>query len=87
MGALPNDARRCHEEAQVQRLIASVLAAWREAERVAEGDPGPAHDAAVAAAAQLRDVYQTLALAAPPEQARVSDLRLDSVRRTEPAVD
>jgi hypothetical protein len=42
-------------------LVAEVLAAWREAERVADQtSAGPEHDRATFAAERLRDVYHEL---------------------------
>jgi hypothetical protein len=46
----------------VQKLVAQVLAAWREAERVvAEHEPGtPDYEAAMVAELRLRDLYAEL---------------------------
>ena len=52
----------------MQRLIAEVLAAWREAIRVAAASPpgSPEHALAEDAVARLHDLYQRLVAAAEP---------------------
>ncbi len=68
----------------MQALVAEVLKAWREAERVAsEHEPGsPDHEAAALAVDRLRDLYAELTSAARARESDPARLRtiLDTVR-------
>lgn len=65
----------------MQGLIAEVLAAWREAERVAGEHPsGTIHDEAVIAALKLRELYQELVKNAEAADAEAARRALDQLR-------
>lgn len=69
----------------MQALVREVLAAWREAERVAMEHPtgSPEHAAAIRAARRLQGLYRDLTADAPTIDADAVQVALARTRLTE----